>query len=297
MGTKRSVMSTNEKETLRLKGLLHVALHCLHLDDTDDIVITLGSAMLNYKKYMKVLSPEDVYGKWVYAWMTQARVEVMPEDRGMKHFLEHEHSAAFVRVNWLYAHMLLKSDGDFDEAVKFAERAAETLCRVSFKIGDAALTLAQALGIQEHILEVDEAALKAIVPEHPLHVSVPRLPYDFFRWMGDPTTVVPLEAKSEARVTFETEIMEVFSYWLCIGDPDYVKGHEVQISSTGLRKYYTQMTSEERYTSGTVMLGHLIQHLEEDNIEQAILGSLVAARALEGIARKLLRAVELYCAS
>ena len=78
MANKRSIESIQKEEDamMHLKGLLHVALNCIYLQLSEDIIIMIGQSTLDYHLYKHVLSPQDVYGKFMHGYMTQGRVEV-----------------------------------------------------------------------------------------------------------------------------------------------------------------------------------------------------------------------------
>ena len=131
--------------------MLYAALNCIYLQDGDDIHISLGQPYLDYKEYSDVLSKDEMRGVIVCGYMAQGHVK------------KHGDAvvSACVHTNWIFAHMLLAptSDtysSDFGEAIKLAERASETLCLVSIRIGQAALDLAEKLGIKEHVVQASE---------------------------------------------------------------------------------------------------------------------------------------------
>ena len=221
-----------QRPPTREKGLLYAALNCIYLQGNDDIRISLGQPYLHYKReYREVLTREEMRGVVVLGYMAQGRVQAQHDD---------EHVSACVHSNWIRAHMLLTPTGgrysaDFAEAVKLAERASETLSLVSMRIGQAALALAEKLGVDSGEIFFDEQ----LVPENPLQVSIPRLPAEFARcW--------PPMTKTEGRVAFVSDIMDIFSFFLCIAEHNWTNIDEIMLSATGMRKRYSEMTPEER---------------------------------------------------
>ena len=242
---------------LRSKALLHVALNCIYLQDGDDIVLSLGQPALRYDGYESVLTDEDVYGQVVRGY----RAEPKPLT------LKGDHRAACVHTNWIY---MFLCHGKAQEAAKLVDRAAETMCRISCKIGQAALDLATQLE--------DDIPL---VAEHPLQPFVPRLPYHIGRQMV-----------ARDLTAFDTAVMEVFSFHVCTARDRWLDINEVQLSCTGMRKRYEDMTREERAASGTVELRQIIANLADPaTVHEAVAQSLVAARALEMAARRLVAAL------
>ena len=288
--TKRQL--DNPSDLLRDKGLLHVALSCVYLHSNDHVVLSLGQPHVDYKHYRAVLSKQDVYGRAVLGYMTQGRVldpPVLEMCETEERYRSLDHDAACVHTEWLFAHMLLLPEeehpADFQEAVRLAERASDTMLRISLQIREAALAVAERLGI-----EVTDGA--PLVPEHPLHVAIPRLPYNFKQLMG---RMVDRQHKSEARIAFETEIMDVFSFGIRVAERWSGK---VMLCTTGLRKRYNQMTAEERASSGSVVLGHIMSDLLDDElVESAVRDSLVAARALEHLGLRVHKACETFHAT
>ena len=291
----------DDEELLRVKGLLYVSLNCVYLQSADNIVISLGQPYLDYEsQYTSVLSESDVYGKVVKGYMAQGRVRPAPSP-GVVSFRELDHEAACVHTDWIYAHMLLRPNqssgypAKFSEAVGLAERASVTLRRVSAMIHSAALDVAERLDIKARVVESDRAAEAMLVQEHPLQASVPRLPFDFTRRVRDVDTLfVGYAEKNEARVAFEAEIMDIFGFGICIAEDEWHRTDEVMLCTTGMRKRYSSMTKEERISSGSVVLGCILRDLAEGRVESAVAASLVAARALERMAQRLHKAVEMY---
>ena len=108
-------------------------------------------------------------------------------------------------------HMLVQPDpsrgypAKFHEAVALADRAASTMRSVSSMIHDIALTLADSLEIKTLIVEADKLAEAALIPEHLLQMSVPRLPSDFM------DVLCFVKHDDEVRVALEAVIMEIFT--------------------------------------------------------------------------------------
>jgi hypothetical protein len=292
-----------EQELHRLRGLLYVALNCLYLQSNDNLVMSLGQYRLVYADFKAVLSPKDVYGCWVRGYMAQGQAQEppCPEDGlSPEASLEQEHCAALVQTDWVFAHMFLRpsiggwnhGEPNFEEAVKLVWRATETLCQISFKISQAALALAALLGIEERVLEADLAAEARLEPPDSRPFA-PRLPSDFARWL-DPSmswlTVPPME-KSPARLAWEAQVLEVFSFYVCRADDRWDHTADIMLCATGLRKRYSEMTPQERISSGCIHLRHTMAALKQKHtLEEAIMGSLMGARALERAARKLFHA-------
>ena len=286
------VQKTEDNSILRLKALLYVALNCIYLQSGDDIRVTIGQAHCHYGKYRHVLTEDEMHGECVLGYMSQGYAKKKPVQGTMDAgtFLERDHEAACVHTNWLFSHMFVLR-GKFNEAVNLAERAAETMFRVSGMTTKAALALAEKLDITNAVLEADKAAEAALVHENTLHVSIPRLPSELQRVA--PKYLVAHDDKDEARIMFEDVVTDVFSCGVCIANEEWDDIDEVMLCATGLRKRYDEMTAEERVSSGAVVLGNILKDLkQEDRLPEAIAASLVAARALAWNARRLESACE-----
>jgi hypothetical protein len=288
---------TSEQSTQSVQremGLLYVSVQSIYMQSTADIVVSLGRSMPDLGKFGDVLTNDDIYGEWVNGYMAQGYARPFPHpktssslDSNPLRFREMDHIASLVRTNWIFSHMFLasKNGGKFDECVKLVERAAMTMRRVSDIIAKNANALAQTIGFA-----VEEVEL---VQEHDLQVFVPRLAFDisefFLERHRERGEVVPIEEKSEARVAFEVAVCNVFSFGVCTDLDGWFNG--VQLSATGLRKRYVEMTPEERVSSGSVLLKDIVVHMDNERWEQAIASSLVAARALACNAAKLEAAI------
>ena len=173
---------------------------------------------------------------------------------------------------------------------------------------EAALNLADALRITDRVLEAEKAAEAALVfPSAPLplldvtHVDVkprpitaPRLPFDFCQF--DKTVVVDSADKDAKRLAFESEVLDVFSFGVCIA---YYKrwehlGDVMLSNTTHLRKSYDEMTDDERISTGSVVLKSIVDDLENERNEKAIAASLVGVRALNRMAKRLEAACEAF---
>jgi hypothetical protein len=285
---------TSEQSTQSVQremGLLYVSVQSIYMQSTADIVVSLGRSMPDLGNFGDVLTNDDIYGEWVNGYMAQGYARPFPHpktlDSNPLRFREMDHIASLVRTNWIFSHMFLasKNGGKFDECVKLVERAAMTMRRVSDAIAKNANALAQTIGFA-----VEEVEL---VQEHDLQVFVPRLANDisefFLERHRERGEVVPIEEKSEARVAFEVAVCNVFSFGVCTDLDGWFNG--VQLSATGLRKRYVEMTPEERVSSGSVLLKDIVVHMDNERWEQAIASSLVAARALACNAAKLEAAI------
>ena len=290
----RQQVATSGQSVQREMGLLYVSVQSIYMQSPADIVASLGRPRPNLGKFGDVLTNDDIYGEWVDGFMAQGYARPFPHpktlDSNPLRFREMDHIASLVRTNWIFSHMFLasKNGGKFDECVKLVERAAMTMRRVSDAITKNANALAQTIGFDTRAVEEIE-----LVQEHELQVFVPRLAFDIsefflqrFRERGD---VVPIEEKSEARVAFEVAVCNVFSFGVCTDLDGCFNG--VQLSATGLRKRYVEMTPEERVSSGSVLLKDIVVHMDNERWEQAVASSLVAARALAYNAAKLEAAV------
>ena len=210
--------------------MLYAALNCIYLQDGDDIHISLGQPYLDYKEYSDVLSKDEMRGVIVCGYMAQGHVK------------KHGDAvvSACVHTNWIFAHMLLAptSDtysSDFGEAIKLAERASETLCLVSIRIGQAALDLAEKLGIKEHVVQASEQQRKqsCLTRSIPCSFRPPVCPPNsFIRRAGESNT--PWN-HTETRVAFELEIMDIVSFFLCIAERDCLHIDEIMLCTTGMR--------------------------------------------------------------
>lgn len=280
-------------ETQVQEAKLFVALGCVYLQDNDNIILSLGRSDMSLGDYKDFLTPDDTFGVYVRGYLTQGTAKPLP-DPAHANFRTLDHNAAFVAVNWITAHMFL-GRGDYGEAVRLTERAASTIQRVGKRIFEAAMELAQVLGIEETALQADRAAEAALVEEHPLKVLIPRLPYDIeFGWFHPRNKVQTVQDKDERRVAFEAAVLEVFSSRICIANEDWAAVDEIRLSATGLRKPFEDMTDDERRTSGTVMLKDIVEDLQAGECEAAVLKSLMGARALDRAAAELRQAVNAF---
>ena len=223
--TKAAAIAKERQDIHRLKGKLFLALQCIFLQDDDDIWITLGRKFASVDCFKDVLSAEDRYGVVVGGHMTQGRALPTPEKGTMsaEDFRTDDHTAACVQTNWIYAHMFMMPyhgyfSADFKEAVRLVRRASETMCRVSYMISQAAHALAEKLDCASQALDADLAAEAALVPEHALQVSFPRLPHVVTQWFRFRYDIVAVarKDKDEARIAFEETVADVFSFGVCI---------------------------------------------------------------------------------
>ena len=284
--TADAVVQTEENAILRLKGLLYAALKCIYIQSGNNLILSIGGPC-DYEAYTDVLSQDEMHHECGNGFLADSRVKNKPM-HGKSHasvFMERDHISACVHANWILAHLFVVR-GKFTEAVNLAERASETMLRVSSKIKDAALALAEKLGVSG-VLEADSAAEKALVLEHEMKVTIPRLPWDIK--CVSAKHIVPREAKDEARIVFEEAVTDVFSNGVCIANEEWDDIDEVMLCATGLSKRYDEMTDEERVSSGSVVLRNIIRDLQKDDdgLASAIAASLVAARALAWNARRL----------
>ena len=297
--------AANAKEILVLKGKLFIAVQCIYRQNTTTIVMSLGKPHPDRGNYAEVLTQDDFYGQFVLGFMAQGVVtNPSMKSKDFHKLREDVHIAAFVHTDWIYAHMFLvphrgSYSPNFNEAVKLVRRASETMCRVSYMIIEAATNLADKLGKTGAILDADAAADAALVQEHDLQVSIPRLPCEVKQWFEYPPAVVAHADKSGARIAFEHAVCAVFSYNVCTNIEkwsDVNDVNDVLLCTTGLPKRYNEMTAEERVSSGSVVLGNIMKDLQnnEATVPHAIACSLVAARALAYSARKLELACQAY---
>lgn len=311
MPQKRSCDEMQHNPLLRKKGLLNAALGCIYMQSQDDMHLTLGRKSYIHEGYEHVLTEEERHGECVLGYMAQGRVKSPPPPDALewmspKQFLRDDHIAACVRTYWIYAHMFLKPRGepeaydepDFAHALRLVDRAAETMCRISIKIGQAALDLAEELGIKERVVRADEEAFERLEfpAEKKEETFVPRLPWEFSEMLRRRAKYsVPDIDKDEKRLEFEKTVIEVFGYHVCTAEDNWVDCSDVMLSVTGLRKRYGQMTPAERLSSGSVHLRLIMERLRsDDTVEAAIMESLMAARALEKAARMLVGAGQKY---
>jgi len=297
------IASFSPEDRLRRKeGLLHVACSCFYLQD-HGLVLSIGQPYQDVSLYHSVLTKDEVLGEVVLGYMAQGRVRRPPDPNKCKgsEFLSADHKASCVHTSWIYAHMILKplpsfhsfDSADFMEAVKLVRLAAATMCRVSFEIGRKALDLAEELKITDSVMASDALAEAALVQEDPLQEGVLYLPFDFLQI--DPKYKVKPEDKNAARVAFETIVLEIFSFHVCLAKPRWRSIDDVMISTTGMHKLFKDTTPEERLSSGSVVLKHIKKDLKAGRHEAAILASLTASRGLERIARKLQSACDQCC--
>ena len=296
----RLIQKGKKRLLIRSKALLYKALSCIYLQDNDDLHITLGrETTMMPDKYRNVLTEAERFGVFVTGYMTQGLARKPPTivDRqklSEAQYRTKEHIAAHVHGNWLLSHLLINPKGTqarLKHAVALTRRSADTLCEVSLMIGQAALDLAAKLKITDQVLRADEKAEMAIVPEHPMQASIPRVPWPMSQWLR--TDGIDAKEMDEAHTQFQKEVLDVFSFHLCISENNWIRGDEVMISTTGLRKRYSEMTPKERKTSGSVVLRNIMRDLcTRKRVVRAIQASLVASRALERIARKLLKACD-----
>ena len=304
----KKMKKTKEEEIIilmekqRAMGLLYVSAQCIYMQSTADIVVSIGQSSPDLGKYEEALTGDDIYGEWVNGYLAQGRARPLPSSEKIsdyRRFREADHIASLVRTNWIFAHMFLapKNNGNFDECVKLVERAALTMRRMSDTMTKNAFALAQILGFDAALMKPAELLIQE---EHnnnkdELQVFVPRLAYDICEFFSELSrgcdNVVPIEEKNEARVAFEVAVCNVFSFGVCTDLDGWYDG--VQLCATGLRKRYTEMTPEERVSSGSVLLKDIVVHMDNERYEQAITSALVAARALACNAAKLEAAVEM----
>ena len=272
----------------RAKGLLHVALSCIYLQEGDATCFTLGRKYLSYDAYKSVLTRDDVYGCIVSAYMTQGYAHG-PSSTD----LVQDHEASFVNTQWIFAHMHLPQSircyPDFETAVELTERAAETMLRVSFKIGQTALELAELMGVKEEVIEADRIAESALIEDQSENDIKPELPSKFYRMI-----LTPPESKTDRRLAFETEVLEVFSFGVRPARREWVDIDEITLCTTCMRKDYADMTPQERVSSGSVILKSIKADLI-NRPEAAILESMVASRALAILGRRFLKACSSLC--
>ena len=315
----------DDKAQLRQKALLHLALNCFYLQSSQDIYMTLG-ARLNYdlkKLYGPVVSDADTFHVLVLGYNAQGEAQELPDPKHYEtpeEFKRADAESSFVKLSWITSHLVLKPDGDgmyspdFLKGVALVKRAAETMVRVSCKIYETAIDLADGLGIKDKVRKADEAAEAAlVVPTDPLPALVigdvmsnggnskdprpftaPRLAYDFIQIIQLKTYAVDPDTKDAKRRAFESEIFDVFSFGVCIANDHWKHLGEIMLSSTThLRKCYDEMTPEERKATGSVVLQNITNDLKEGCNEEAIIASLAAVRALDRNARRL----EVACAA
>jgi hypothetical protein len=271
---------------LRREALLYVKLNCIYVNFNENLVLTLGQSGLELGRYASVLSPDETFGVYVNSYLAHSRLLPRPDPSADDHrWLNHR--ASYVEHHWIVAHMFLRS-GNILTAAGLARRASETMQAVGAEMREMALGLAEQLGVRSAVESADNEAAIRLVQPHPLHVFIPRVPYDAeFRWFHPRSRAptVPLAEKSEERVAFESEVLEAFS--ACVRDG-------VQLSATGTRMCFEDMSEEERAATGTVLIKDILQDLEDEQLERAALKSLMAGRALMWTAAKLQRASDLF---
>lgn len=318
---------------LLAKAKLHEALLCVYLQSNDTVVSlkpsNSGLAMKEHyapvEDEVRKLSKGGVFvlGHMVQGvakpWPKQQKQQQEPSsaystesDAEEEEEVSHsELEAAFVRTNWIFSHLLFRSEGDerkynaphIKKGVALVERASETMERIAGKVKASALALAGMMGLEP---ESEAEALAKLRPEHALPeeeeaVSPFRmLPSDFRLWIeGKHKALITAEEESEARLAFKNTVMEVFGFRVCNSGPGWMDREDAVIGSTGLHKPYEAMTDEERVLSGTVKMGDLIEDLLVDDSERvlrAINGALVACRGLLTASRMLKEACAKFVA-
>jgi hypothetical protein len=284
------------REALLAKARLHAALLSIYLQESDDLVLSRGcsSGYLHHKAaYASVvdeLGPECENGEFVLGYMAQGHVKGWAKD-GSDEYSHQNQEAAFVRTNWIWAHLLFRGKGEDDgpqikEGVALVERAAETMTWVSEQLQARAQGLAALLGVEPEA----EAKLGVEVGAEVSYTS--RLPFVFQEGYRQKSKhMLSQEEKSEARLAFEGAVGEVFCFRVCNSGPHWIDISDAVVSSTGLQgKTYSKMSEKERKASGSVKMNELIEDLLADDsarVERAINGALVASRGLLAAARLL----------
>ena len=314
---------THEEETnnnlLRMEAHLHLALASIYMQSSDDIHITLGKdlACEYCDCYENVLDPKkDICDVYVRGYNSQGRVRPVPDLK--KHYKSPQDfkildaEAHFIKSTWIYSHFILAPcldmySPDFNKGVALVKRAAETMVRVSGRIYQTAIDLAEGMLIKDKVLAADKAAQDALVfPSAPLPALVvedaviltheqkvrpptaPRLPYDFVQYLKANKYVVDPTTKDAKRLAFESEVLDVFSFGVCIAYEDWHKLGDIMLTSTThLRKCYDEMTPEEHKLTGSVVLQTIMDDLKDGRAEEAIIASLAAARSLTTMAARL----------
>jgi hypothetical protein len=305
---------TQNSAVLLAMSKLHAVLLCIYLQTSDLVLSRAKSHMyLNqedtYAPVLDELGPECEDGEFVLGHMAQGVVKPFSSkdpDGKLDEYSIANQEAAFVRTNWIFSHLLMRSEGEestsdaphIRKAVRLVDRAAHTMRWVSGKMEERAHALAKLLGI---VPEAEAAAVAKLVPEHPLQIvsHFHRLPFDFQHgYACQCKNLLALDEKSEALLDFENTVCEVFGFRVCDSGPHYMKTSDVVINNTGLRKTYKTMTKEERETSGSVKMTQLIEDLlakdDLSRVERAINGALVASRGLRTAARMLEEACDRF---
>ena len=272
-----------------LQGKLYAALHCIYLENGDDVILSLGA----YRLHPGPFTLLDRTGVFVRGHNAQGCAEDWPVRQPAwtdAQFVELEHEAAFVRLSWILSHLIMQ-DGQFHEAVKLVLRASETMGRVALIIREAALGLLaevpempvkQQKDKPQAPLAMEEARIRFSCTEE-MSPTAPLLPHQFVTYMRTKAAA----PKSEERKAFEAEVLEVFSFGVCPATRIWDLKNELSLSFTCKRMFYDEMAHEERAASGSVELRRIVADLVDGRTEDAARASLVAACALDELARRL----------
>ena len=202
-----------------------------------------------------------------------------------------EINGAVTRSSWILSHLHVQGAGaSFAMAIAMVHRTALTLTRVAFDMRASALALAQ------HMRRHDLLTAEDVQPEHPLQPL--SLRYQITHDVPS-SLLVPMHAKSEARVAFEDAVVRVLDWRVARARDVYDATSEIMVSLTGaVGRLPCGDPTRASSAPGTVNLRRLSMCLVgEGRTAEAIAGAFIAAHGMEEAGHVLLRAVQRLHAS